>query len=110
MKLPKLLTLSLLVVMMPYHQMATASNEKTIACDLKIKYELEENSETKKTKLKLVLEGGEKPFKVVLHNSEGKLQSLDFSTTEFDKLDRGEYRCVVLDKNECRAEISININ
>jgi hypothetical protein len=54
-------------------------------------------------------EGGKAPYKYVFYNEAGYLISEDFDTNFAAGLASGKYFCTVIDKNNCKKTIDIEI-
>ena len=104
MTLPKLLLLSTLTSILLF-----AGNDLPKSdCPVKIEYEVTE-AKNNVYNLSIKASGGVEPYTYLLLDRNGKPESVDFKKKEFEGLARGEYRCIVLDRNECRKEVSIEI-
>jgi len=53
--------------------------------------------------------GGRAPYHYLLLDSKNKLVSNDFSVHVFNGIERGRYRCIVSDNNDCTKEQFIEV-
>ena len=60
--------------------------------------------------LTIKVTGGKEPYYYVLVDKAGKPASLEFKKNEFDKLKKGQYRCVISDSEDCTKEILVEVN
>jgi hypothetical protein len=85
----------------------TAAKDIGNDCGVTIEYEWLPKNGSESSKLIIKATGGVSPYTFLLLDKKGLPKSMDFTKREFSGLESGEYRCIVLDKNECRTEISI---
>lgn len=79
------------------------------SCDVKLSYDFFEAKTTEQSKLVIKPIGGTPPYHVVLYEKDGKIASIDFTKTEYTGLKPGRYQCIVVDSQNCRKEIAIDI-
>jgi hypothetical protein len=53
--------------------------------------------------------GGKRPYKIIFYKESGQLVSDDFTRQEHMNVPAGKYGCVVVDKNNCRKIIDIEV-
>jgi hypothetical protein len=74
-------------------------------CNLLIELKSTVNSDRSNSfNLAINVRGGVSPFNYVLIDENGKLVSYDHSLKDYKNLKSGNYRCIVVDSQNCRQE------
>lgn len=53
--------------------------------------------------------GGKAPYNYVFLDKDGNLLSFDHSQKEFKNIKQGNYRCIVVDSQDCKKELYVDI-
>jgi hypothetical protein len=61
------------------------------------------------SKLVITVTGGKRPYHFLVLDEKNNPLSKEFSTSAFDNLRPGRYRCIVSDANDCTKEQSIEV-
>ena len=109
MRKSKQLIISLLALSCSFLSLAYPDSEAYQCENLKVNYKISESAHESLYKLELTPTGGNAPYHYIFLDSKGNLLSHDQSVKECDKLGKGTYRCIVVDNQECKKELFIEI-